>query len=235
MPLKIAIAGKEKGRMGAAIAGLMAHDDRFQEEALHQADVVIDFTVPDALPLWLESCADNKTPLVIGTTGHSLAQEADIHEAAKNIPILMSGNMSVGVNLLAALVEKAAQKLGDDFDIEIFEAHHRHKIDAPSGTALLLGNAAAKGRDIPLDKNKEVARDGITGARQKGAIGFSVLRSGGIIGDHDVSFGAEEEILTLSHRALDRSLFAKGALRAAQWLSTQAPGFYTMRDLLDLE
>ena len=141
--------------------------------------------------------------------------------------------MSLGVNLLASLVEQAAAKLGPDYDIEIFEAHHRHKKDAPSGTALMLGEAAAQGRAIKLDDATVFGHETSLREREGGAIGFSVLRAGGIIGDHDVSFGAEEEILTLSHRALDRKLFARGALAAAKWLVSQKPGRYSMRDMLD--
>jgi len=193
--------------------------------------VIIDFTVPAASMDIINAAHDAGCGLVIGTTGFSPDQEAVIAEVARHIAIVKSGNMSLGVNLLAGLVRKAAAQLSEDFDIEIFEGHHRHKVDAPSGTAILLGDAAAKGRDVSLD---EVAAHDRQGARKPGDIGFSVLRGGGIIGDHDVSFVSDAEVLTLSHRAIDRTLFARGAVAAALWVADKKPGLYSMEDVLDL-
>jgi 4-hydroxy-tetrahydrodipicolinate reductase len=173
--------------------------------------------------------------LVIGSTGFDAAQLAAIAEASKRVAILRAANFSLGVNMLLGLVEQAARALGPEaYDIEIFEAHHRRKVDAPSGTALMLGEAAARGRGVALETVAKRARDGIAGPRDAGEIGFSVLRGGGIVGEHAVSFAAEDEILTLSHSARDRSLFARGALAAARWLAGRPPGEYDMRDVLGL-
>ena len=197
-------------------------------------DVLIDFTTPFATIEHIGDLVEKSIPVVIGTTGFKPEHDREIAEAAKHIPIVKSGNMSLGVNLLTALVRQAAASLGPEFDIEIHEAHHRHKVDAPSGTALMLGAAAAEGRGIDLDENSIRDRDGIMEERQAGAIGFSVTRAGGIVGEHEVLFGSEDEILVLSHRAMDRSLFARGALTAAKWLRGKKPGLYTMRDVLGL-
>ena len=198
--------------------------------------VIIDFTAPSATMAALEHCVTHKIAMVIGTTGFSGEDEAKIADAATSIAIVKSGNMSLGVNLLTTLVEQAARALGPDFDIEIHEAHHRHKKDAPSGTALMLGEAAATGRGVSLDAAAVHERHGQTGARPDGAIGFSVTRAGGIIGEHSVMFGSEEETLTLSHSAIDRAVFARGALAAAGWAVADGrqPGCYTMRDVLGL-
>ncbi|MET0547559.1 MAG: 4-hydroxy-tetrahydrodipicolinate reductase, partial [Caulobacterales bacterium] len=169
---------------------------------------------------------------VIGATGFEAEHEAEIAEAAKKSAILKSGNMSLGVNLLAALARQAAARLGEDWDIEIYEAHHRRKVDAPSGTALLLGHAAAEGRGVDLNAAKIPARDGLTGPRPKGGIGFAVVRGGGIVGDHDVAFVSDSEIVKLSHHAADRSIFAKGALAAARWVHGKPPGLYSMAQVL---
>ncbi len=198
-------------------------------------DVLIDFTTPFATVEHIAALVDKQIPAVIGTTGFKTEQEAEIIEAAKHIPIVKSGNMSLGVNLLNELVRRAAASLGEEFDIEISEAHHRHKIDAPSGTALMLGEAAAKGRQVDLDKNSVRGRDRIMAERQAGQIGFSVTRAGGIIGEHEVLFGSEDEVLVLSHKAMSRSLFARGALTAAKWLQDKPAGLYTMRDVLGLQ
>ena len=180
-------------------------------------------------------CAERGGPaLVIGTTGFDEAQLAAIAKAGEKIVIVRAGNFSLGVNLLMGLVRKAAQALPADYDIEVFEAHHRRKVDAPSGTALMLGAAAAEGRGVKLADVERRARDGITGARPAGEIGFSVVRAGGIIGDHSVIFGAEQEILTLSHSSRDRGLFARGALAAAVWAARQSPGEYDMQAVLGL-
>lgn len=202
--------------------------------ALRNAQVAIDFTLPEATTTNLAACVAARCPLVIGTTGHAESVRAQIAAAAEQIPIVMAPNMSLGVNLLLKLVELAATKLDADYDIEVFEAHHRHKKDAPSGTALALGSAAANGRDVKLAEAAEYSRHGITGARKRGAIGFSVFRGGDVVGDHTVTFAGIGERIELTHRASDRLAFARGAVRAAQWLTGQTPGLYSMQDVLGL-
>jgi len=194
------------------------------------ADVWIDFTTPAATLSALAATPAHTA--IIGTTGLSDSDEATIRDAAKRKAIVRSGNFSLGVNLLAALVEQAAKKLGPEWDIEVTEAHHRRKVDAPSGTALMLGAAAAGGRGVALKDKRLAPRDGVTGARPEGGIGFAVIRGGGLIGEHDVMFASEREVLTLSHQALDRALFADGALAAALWAANKPPGIYSMRDVL---
>ena len=193
--------------------------------------VLLDFTTPaatlDNARLW----AGAGSPMVIGTTGFSTADDAVIDGLARRAAIVRSGNFSLGVNLLAALVRKAAAALPASYDIEIVDAHHRAKVDAPSGTALMLGRAAAAGRGVSLEEKMRFDRNG---ARDPGAIGMAVVRGGGIIGDHDVVFAGASETLMLSHRALDRSLFAKGALAAARWVAGRPPGLYSMTDVLGL-
>ena len=217
---------------GAALGVAVVSDVR---AAAAEADVWLDFTTPEATVEALDALAQTKVrAAVIGTTGLSAAQEARIAEAAARLAIVRSGNFSLGVNLLAALAEEAAQKLGPAWDIEIHEAHHRRKVDAPSGTALLLGEAAARGRGQKLNELRLPPHDGVTGARRTGGIGFSVTRAGGIVGAHDVMFAAEREVLTLSHQALDRAVFADGALAAAVWAAGKPPGLYAMRDVLGL-
>jgi 4-hydroxy-tetrahydrodipicolinate reductase len=205
-----------------------------REAACGLADVVVDFTTPAASVELAEICAANGGPrLVLGATGFDAGQIARIDAAAKAIAIVRAGNFSLGLNLVMGFVEQAARVLGPDaYDIEIFEAHHRHKVDAPSGAALMLGAAAARGRGVDLDKVAQRGRDGITGARTAGDIGFSVMRGGGIVGEHSVTFAAEDEVLTLSHSARDRSLFARGAIAAAAWVAGRPPGAYDMRDVL---
>lgn len=205
-----------------------------QEAALAAADVVIDFTTAAASAALATACAERGGPaLVIGSTGFDESQLAAIAAASSEIAIVRAANFSLGVNMLMGLVEQAARALGPEaYDIEIFEAHHRRKVDAPSGTALMLGEAAAAGRGVLLAKVAQRARDGITGPRPVGEIGFSVLRGGGIVGDHSVTFAAEDEILTLAHSARDRSLFARGAVVAARWVAGRPPGQYDMRDVL---
>ncbi|WP_278391556.1 4-hydroxy-tetrahydrodipicolinate reductase [Sphingobium yanoikuyae] len=198
------------------------------------ADVLIDFSVPAALSANLDACIAANKPILIGTTGLEAEHHALIDQAATHIPVLQTGNTSLGVNLLAALVEKAAASLGDDWDIEIVEMHHRHKVDAPSGTALLLGEAAAKGRGIALADHSERGRDGITGARAKGAIGFAALRGGSVAGDHQVILATEGERIELGHRAENRSIFARGAIKGASWLAGQPVGRYDMKGVLGL-
>ncbi|WP_242122728.1 4-hydroxy-tetrahydrodipicolinate reductase [Sphingobium sp. Sx8-8] len=199
-----------------------------------RSDVLIDFSVPAALAAHLDACIAAKKPVLIGTTGLEPEHHAMIDKAAKHIPVLQTGNTSLGVNLLAALVQQAASRLGDDWDIEIVEMHHRHKVDAPSGTALLLGEAAARGRGIALSENSERGRDGITGARAKGAIGFAALRGGSVAGDHQVILATEGERIEIGHRAENRVIFARGAVRGAQWLMKQPAGRYDMKGVLDL-
>lgn len=217
------------GRPGVTGEGLMS-----QEAALSDADVIVDFTNPAASVALAETCAARGGPaLVIGSTGFDAAQIAAIAEASRKVAIVRAGNFSLGVNMLMGLVEQAARRLGpDDYDLEIFEAHHRRKVDAPSGTALMLGEAAARGRNVELSKVARHARDGITGPRPTGEIGFSVMRGGDVIGEHSVTFAADDEILTLSHSARDRGLFARGAVVAARWVVGRPPGEYDMRDVL---
>jgi 4-hydroxy-tetrahydrodipicolinate reductase len=214
------------GRNGEGLVG--------QDSGLAAADVVIDFSTPAASAALAEVCAGRGGPaLVIGSTGFDAAQLAAIESAALKVAIVRAGNFSLGVNMLMGLVEQAARKLGPEaYDIEVFEAHHRRKVDAPSGTALMLGEAAAKGRGVPLSGVAKRGRDGITGPRAPGEIGFSVMRGGDIVGEHSVSFIADDEILTLSHSARDRSLFARGAVVAARWVAGRSPGQYDMRDVL---
>lgn len=197
-------------------------------------DVIIDFTAPDALEVNLAAAKAAGKPIVIGTTGLGERHHAMIDDAARSIAVLWSANMSLGVNILAALVQDAASRLGPEWDIEIVEMHHRHKVDAPSGTALMLGKAAAEGRGIDLQKAKVSGRDGITDERNFGEIGFASLRGGSVAGDHQVIFAAEGERLELGHRAEGRIIFARGAVKAAQWLVGRAPGRYSMVDVLAL-
>jgi 4-hydroxy-tetrahydrodipicolinate reductase len=252
-PVRIAVAGA-LGRMGQAVEKVVRADSalslvaRFDRpgaegeglvtaaEALDAADVVIDFTTPAASVALAEQAAGRPAALVIGATGATDAQRAAIAAAARRSAIVFAGNYSLGVNLLMGLVAQAARALPPElFDIEIFEAHHRHKVDAPSGTALMLGEAAARGRGVDLAKVAQRTRDGITGARPVGEIGFSVLRGGGIVGEHSVTFAAEEEILTLSHSGRDRGLFARGAVAAAKWVAGRGPGLYDMQDVLGMK
>jgi 4-hydroxy-tetrahydrodipicolinate reductase len=200
----------------------------------HACDVLVDFTASGALDGNLEAAIEARTPIVVGTTGLGPEHHALIDAAARDVAVLQAANTSLGVNLLAALVEQAAAKLGDDWDVEIVEMHHRHKVDAPSGTALMLGEAAARGRGIDLAAHSARGRDGITGARRPGDLGFASLRGGSVAGDHMVVLAAEGERLELGHRAETREIFARGAVRAAAWLAGQPPGRYTMRDVLGL-
>lgn len=200
-----------------------------------KSDVVIDFTAPEATRKHAWLAAKNRKALVVGTTGLSAADEKELEDAAREAAILYTANMSVGVNILLALVEQAAARLSaDDWDIEIFEAHHKHKVDAPSGTALAIGRAAAAGRGGDLEDLADYARHGHTGPREKGKIGFSVARGGDVVGDHTAYFYSEGERIELTHVATNRALFARGALRAAEWLAGQKPGLYSMRDVLGL-
>lgn len=204
-------------------------------EAAAGAAVWIDFTRPEATLMALNALAATSVrAAIIGTTGFSAAEEDAIAEAASRFAIVKAGNFSIGVNLLEALTRLAASRLGTDWDIEVLETHHRMKADAPSGTALMLGAAAADGRGAPLSDLRAAPYDGPDAQRETGQIGFSVRRAGGVIGEHEVTFGSEKELIRLSHTALDRSVFAEGALHAAAWAVSQPPGLYDMNDVLGL-
>jgi 4-hydroxy-tetrahydrodipicolinate reductase len=204
------------------------------EWLLAHVDGIIDFTVPAATVALSEIAARRRLVHIIGTTGLSETDEGKIRDAAQQARIVKSGNMSVGVNLLAALVEKIARTLPSNFDIEIVEMHHRHKVDAPSGTALLLGEAAAAGRNIELKEKAIRGRDGQTGARPPGHIGFGSLRGGSVVGEHSVIFAGPSERIELVHRAESRDIFAHGAMRAALWAKDKQPGLYTIADVMEL-
>jgi 4-hydroxy-tetrahydrodipicolinate reductase len=239
----IGIIGSE-GRMGAALALAITEagascaggiDIDGDPIALARAsDVLVDFSSPKALVSNLGAAVAAGKPILIGTTGLDEDHHRAIDDAARHIPVLQTGNTSLGVTLLARLVREAAARLGPDWDIEIAELHHHHKVDAPSGTALLLGEAAAKGRGIPLARHSERGRDGNTGARARGAIGFASLRGGSAAGDHTVLIAGEGERLELIHRAENRSIFARGAVKAAHWLKTMPAGRYAMDQVLGL-
>jgi len=203
--------------------------------AFARADGVLDFTTPASTTEFTGYAAQARIVHVIGTTGCTAGDDAKIAAAARHAAIVKSGNMSLGVNLLAVLVEQAARALmPEDFDIEIVEMHHRHKVDAPSGTALLLGEAAARGRGVSLAEQSVRVRDGHTGPRPEGAIGFATLRGGSVVGDHSVLLAGPGERVTLTHNAEDRAIFARGAIRAALWARDRKPGLYSMRDVLGL-
>ncbi|ESQ85677.1 dihydrodipicolinate reductase [Asticcacaulis sp. AC466] len=236
-----------KGRMGLAVAKVLdetgetisARFGNGDTPDLTRSDVAIDFSTPEASLALCEACASEglsrPRPFVqvIGSTGFTPEQERKLSLFADEVVIIKSGNFSLGVNLMMGLLKQASARLhADAWDIEVTEAHHRRKVDAPSGTALMLGEAAAYGRGVNLKDVKVAARDGITGARQQGTIGFSVIRGGGIVGEHSVLFASEDEIITFSHSARDRTLFARGAIQAALWGRKQKPGIYDMQDVL---
>lgn len=225
-------AGEEEGMVGPAAALTVTTDAAALFAA---ADVVIDFTAPAATRLHADLAADSGTALVVGTTGMTADDVAVLSAAAARAPVVYAPNMSAGVTLLMTLVEQVARTLGEEFDIEIVEMHHRHKVDAPSGTALGLGRAAARGRGVDLDAAAVRVRDGHTGPRRAGQIGFATLRGGDVVGDHSVIFAAEGERLELTHKASSRTIFVRGALRAALWCRGRAPGLYDMRAVLGLE
>jgi 4-hydroxy-tetrahydrodipicolinate reductase len=228
----------ELGADSGTLAGLPANGMALTADALPifaKADGVLDFTAPAATVGYAELAAQARIVHVIGTTGLSAADEEKIKAASRHAVMVKSGNMSVGVNLVAGLVRQAAKALGDDFDIEILEMHHRMKVDAPSGTALLLGKAAADGRGIDLGGRSVRSRDGHTGARQRGDIGFATLRGGSVVGEHTVIFAGDGEQIEIAHKATDRSLFARGAIRAALWGRDKKPGLYSMTDVLGLK
>ncbi|MEQ1725872.1 MAG: 4-hydroxy-tetrahydrodipicolinate reductase [Sphingopyxis sp.] len=240
---RIGIIGSE-GRMGRALVaaiteaglahagGVDRNDDVTALAAI--SDALVDFSSPQALEANLNAALMHNCPIIIGTTGLEERHHWLIDEAAKRIAVLQTGNTSLGVTLLSALVKQAATTLGPDWDVEILEMHHRHKLDAPSGTAMMLGEAAASGRGIELASHSERGRDGVTGARERGAIGFASLRGGTVAGDHSVIFATEGETLTLSHHAMSRAIFARGAVRAARWLCGTDAGRYQMGDVLYL-
>lgn len=197
-------------------------------------DVMIDFTSPDATAVHVQQCVEFGKPMVIGTTGMSDDQLQKINEAAKFIPIMFAPNMSIGVNAMLGVLELAAKTLGDDFDVEIIEAHHRHKVDAPSGTALKIGEVIADALGRDLDKCAVYAREGITGEREKNSIGFQTIRAGDIVGDHTAIFATDGERLEITHKASSRRAFANGAVRAALWVQEQPAGLYDMQDVIGL-
>jgi 4-hydroxy-tetrahydrodipicolinate reductase len=225
------------GRDAGELAGLGPNGIKVTSDVaplLKDADGLIEFTIPAATLAFAELTAAAGLVHVIGTTGHSAEEDAVIAKAAARATIVKSGNMSLGVNLLAGLVKRVAQTLNDDYDIEIVEMHHNKKIDAPSGTALMLGRAAAAGRGVDLSDHSARGRDGITGARRSGDIGFASLRGGTVVGDHTVTFAGPAERIELTHRAEDRLIFARGALHAALWARGKKPGLYSMADVLGL-
>lgn len=225
--------GQDVGEaMGGAALGVTATDDPL--EAFARAQAVIDFTAPEATLEFAGLAAQARAVHVIGTTGMTDEQIVRLEPAARHATIIRAGNMSLGVNLLVEITRQVARALDADFDIEVIEAHHKHKVDAPSGTALMLGQAAAEGRGITLDDHADHARHGITGERERGHIGFSNIRGGDIVGEHDVLFAGEGERIVLRHLATDRAIFARGALKAALWGQGKAPGQYDMRDVLGL-
>lgn len=240
---RIGIIGSE-GRMGQALAKAIAAAGCEQSGGIDRggdvaalasaSDVLVDFSSPQAIEANLAAVLGARIPILIGTTGLGPVQFSAIERAARSIPVLQTGNTSLGVTMLAHLVLEAAARLGEDWDIEIVEMHHRMKVDAPSGTALLLGEAAAEGRGIALEGHSERGRDGHTGARKPGAIGFASLRGGTVAGDHSVVFAGEEERITLTHNAENRMIFAHGAVKGARWLIGKQAGQYSMAQVLGL-
>jgi len=215
------------GALGVALVDDLSKCDK--------ADVLIDFTAPEACLDHAKFAAEQGMKMVIGTTGFENQQIEQLHQILSNTSVVMAANYSVGVNLALSLIQQAAQVLGEDYDAEIYEAHHKHKVDAPSGTALAMGRALAEGRQVQLDDVATYTREGMTGARQIGSIGFSVARGGNIVGDHKAMFIADEERIEISHMAQDRMVFAKGAVRAATWAVEQKNGWYDMQDVLQLK
>ncbi len=224
--------GRDAGDLCAAARGITVGSDA--GAALRDADVLIDFTRPEGTLEHLRACRAAQRAIVIGTTGFAPAGLAEIREAARDIAIVMAPNMSVGINVLAKLVAMAARTLGPDYDAEVFEIHHKLKVDAPSGTALLLGEVAAKARGGELPKDGVFARHGVTGERKGGTVGFSVARAGDVVGDHTVFFAGPGERIELTHRSSSRATYAQGAMRAAKFLLRKSPGLYDMDDVLGL-
>lgn len=225
--------GKDVGIVaGIEPLGMVVSTDR--EALFREADAVIDFTTPENTLICASLAAKHNTAHIIGTTGMTDADKEQLACYAKETPIIWSANMSIGVNILMGLVEKAASILDDSYDIEIVEMHHRHKVDAPSGTALVLGEAAAKGREVNFKEQAILSREGITGARKQGTIGFATLRGGDVVGDHSVIFAGEGERIEITHKSSSRTIYAKGAVRAALWASNKKTGLYSMKDVLDV-
>ena len=236
-PAGHAAVGTDLGTLvGRDPVGALVTDDPL--ELVTHVEGILDFTTPEASLGLSALTAQARIVHVIGTTGFTAAQEETLRIAARHATIIKAGNFSLGVNLLAALTTRAAQSLGQDWDIEIVEMHHRHKVDAPSGTALLLGEAAAKGRKVDLAAKRDAGRDGLTGARKPGDIGFAALRGGSVVGEHTVILAGENERIELTHKAEDRSIFAKGAIAAARWGfndgAGRGPGYFSMKDVLGL-
>ncbi|SEK99212.1 dihydrodipicolinate reductase [Atopomonas hussainii] len=215
------------GRLGVVLSGSL-------DQVLDDFDVLIDFTHPSVTMANLALCRSAHKAMVIGTTGFTDEQKAVLNEAAKEIPIVFAANFSVGVNLCFKLLDLAARVLGDDVDIEVLEAHHRHKVDAPSGTALRMGEVVAQALGRDLNKVAVYGREGQTGARQRDTIGFATVRAGDVVGDHTVLFAADGERVEITHKASSRMTFARGAVRAAQWLAGKEPALYDMQDVLEL-
>lgn len=253
-PVRVAIAGAS-GRMGLALLEAAASTEGVTlgsavdlaastwggvsigtdvASALKGADVLIDFTRPEGTLAHVRACLDARRAMVIGTTGLAPAQLDEIREAARTIPIVMAPNMSVGINVALKLVELASRALGPEYDVEVFEMHHRKKVDAPSGTALKLGEVAARARATTLEKDGVFTRRGTTGERKPGTIGFSVARGGDVVGDHTVYFAGPGERIEITHRSASRATYAQGAMRAAKFVSGRAPGLYDMDDVLGL-
>ncbi len=224
--------GRDAGELLGVVSAVKITDSI--DEALKNADVLVDFTRPDATMTYLAACQKYQVKMIIGTTGFSAEQKLLIETAAKHIAIVFAPNMSVGVTLLINLVQSAAKVLNEGYDIEVLEMHHRHKVDAPSGTALRLGEAAAKGLGQELKDCAIYAREGVTGEREAGKIGFATLRGGDVVGDHTVVFAGIGERVELTHKASSRDTFARGALRAAKFLADKKSGLYDMQDVLDL-
>lgn len=217
---------------GHAASGLAIGSDA---AALFQAsDAVIEFALPEATAVHAPLAAEHGTAFVVGTTGHDKDQQQALTEAARSVPVVHAGNMSLGVNLLVGLARQVAASLGPEYDIEVVEMHHRHKVDAPSGTALMLGRAAADGRGVEHDDVAVMSREGHTGPRAEGAIGYATMRGGDVVGEHSIVFAGPGERVELSHKAASRAIFANGAVRAALWCRGKAPGLYSMRDVLGL-
>jgi len=218
---------------GLSPMGIVATTDT--QAVFAASDAIIDFTSPAATCAHAKLAVETQTAMVIGTTGMTPDDVAVVRSCSEKTPIMQAANMSMGVTLLCSLVEQAAAALTDDFDIEIVEMHHKHKVDAPSGTALAIGVAAASGRDVDLDAVSQRVRDGITGERKRGDIGFATLRGGDVVGEHTAMFASEGERIELTHRATDRRIFAAGAVRAAKWLGDKDAGMFNMKDVLGLK
>jgi 4-hydroxy-tetrahydrodipicolinate reductase len=226
-------AGRDAGDIASAARGIPIDTD--VRGVLARCDVLVDFTRPEATLGHVRVCREAKRAMVIGTTGFAPAGLEEIRAAARDIAIVMAPNMSVGVNVALKLVEQAARALGPDYDVEVFEIHHKHKVDAPSGTALKLGEVAAKARGTSVEKSGVFGRHGVTGERKAGAIGFSVARAGDVVGDHTVYFAGPGERIEITHRSASRATYAQGALRAAKFLHGRAAGLYDMHDVLGLK